>query len=419
MGRRVRRPEVRLVHQHAPSVRQSILTDIVLPTAKLEPDECRDVCAARLAMTLEWLESDPDNPTAWLDAAGLYEAFGKDNRAEAAARHALNRALGWEAVDATQTLSRTLLRNGRLQQVLDLVRVQHALGNQSAFSLYAAACAHLRLGNMPAALLFANECVRAPAEPGLTGDPGLAAISRFVLRAEVLTHMGQYDAALEALLALPDGAIASPQGSYVLALVLHRMDRPEEAREALSPALSADDNLDALRMAAMLALEAEDYAESVEYFERAWDAGSNDFELFVKWIQAAEKLGDIPRIEHAFRRYSEVSDVTIPMLLEWGKGFAGDGEETRAESCFTEALRRAPENAETYFALAELLAQSGNFGDAAHLYESGLRLRPQDARAWRRHSECLAELGLGRSAEFSSAQADRLGAAPSVVPSIP
>ncbi|HLK16456.1 MAG TPA: tetratricopeptide repeat protein, partial [Fimbriimonadaceae bacterium] len=72
-----------------------------------------------------------------------------------------------------------------------------------------------------------------------------------------------------------------------------------------------------------------------------------------------------------------------------------------------EALQRAPNEPNAYFNCGDLLYRCQQYQDAAHLYESGLRLKPDFGAGWMMLGNCLVQLSLLDGAKIAYAEALR------------
>jgi tetratricopeptide (TPR) repeat protein len=69
-------------------------------------------------------------------------------------------------------------------------------------------------------------------------------------------------------------------------------------------------------------------------------------------------------------------------LVNWGRALEAADQPGRALELFHEAVRRAPNDANSCLNCADALGRRGAWADAAHLYEAALRLVPENAQAW-------------------------------------
>lgn len=388
------RPEVRVFHREAVGDPMGSLADCSLDLEPMTNMKAREALHLRLCAGLEWLDQDPENPHAWLHAANLYLALGEDARAESCGRQALVRSFHHTAQDAVQLTAHAMVRGGRAAEAVRLCATEHLLGNYTASSMLALAQAHLNLGNYEFARLAASQSAEMPWDPR-TCVSKRHEFERHALVAQIELRCDQPEQALDTLANAPEATLTTSLGATTAAAALAQLGYFEEALGVLTDSMNWDSlGASAISLVADLQSKLGQFEQSADLYQQAWDSGLKDSETFMKWLSASEQLGDATRIESAYKAYSEVNDVSAPVLLRWGQEFETMGDEDKAAQCYSEALKLDCGLVQGFFSLGRLLMRQERFSDAAHMLESGLQLSPADADAWQELSICCDNLGL-------------------------
>lgn len=388
------RPEVRVFHREALGGPLGSLADCALGLEPMTNIKCREALHLRLCAALEWLDQESDNPYSWMNAANLYLALGEDARAESCGRQALVRSFHHTAQDAVQVTAHAMVRGGRSAEAVRLCATEHLIGNYTASSMLALAQAHLNLGNYEFARLAAIQSSEMDWDPRMCISKRHE-FERFALVAQIELRCEQPEQALDTLANSPSETMSTSLGATTAAAALAQLGYFEEALGVLTDSLSWDSlGASAISLVADLQAQLGQFEQSADLYHQAWDSGLKDSETFMKWLNASEQLGDTARIETAYKAYSEVNDVSAPVLLRWGQEFETMGDDEKAAQCYSEALKLDCGLVKGFFALGRLLARQGRYSDAAHMLESGLQLSPSDASAWQEMAMCCEQLGL-------------------------
>lgn len=349
----------------------------------------------RLCSALEWVEREPESAVAWVNLAGSYCIQRNWVKAEGAARHAVLRAVGSEALDASQMHSLALLRQGKHRQVLENARTEKQMGIRNLLSTYWQAQAHEAMGNIAHALEVMDDCCERSWDCALTGDPAIARVHRWVDRAHLLVLHRRHEEALAEIARLDEKDRSTARPSLVAARACSGLGDYSEALNLLTPWLRGGETEGEIaRLAADLFAAIGQYREAADYYAAAWHQGAGDEDLYTRWLHVAEIIGDTARVEAAYSACAHATEVNTDLLLSWAKNFERAGELEKANSCYREALARNPHDPDLYFALGRLLARTGNPMDAVHLFDAGLRLAPNNTEAAMQHQEALAMAGL-------------------------
>jgi len=358
-----------------------------------------------LVMLQAELNARPNDAYTWFHLAGVYDALARDAEAEFAAQRAVDLAeepavLGSAAV----LLAGVLLRANRPGPAIELIqRIPEGLCG--LLLRFHEATARLRLGQPADGLLTLGVGRERGWDPLIAGDYGVLTYKSDVLEAQLLMAMGQPEAALpradRALLERP----SYPDAIFTRGVALAVLGRRDEAAKELVR-LEGDPRLGpgALHIAAQAHFDAGRYGDCVQLMQRLWERGQCREEMFVLWTSALERSGDAAGVQKAFLAYAAIDKTSVDRLLEWVRAAAESGDLERALGYAVEALQQAPRDPEVHFAGADVLRAMGQFKDAAHLYEAGLRIAPTCTTAWESLATCLRAVGLPDAAERASAQ---------------
>lgn len=370
----------------------------------MHPTDAKHALQHRLVSALEWVEEQPEAPTPWTEAAGVFLASGQFGHAEATGRHAMLRSVGDERLDAGQIVAAALMHNRKHAQLLEHVRTELSLGHETRTLHYIVARSYLQARQFNQALYHIDECLALPDGPILTFETDWAFSAPEILKAEILVRMTRLGEAMAIMEQLDDEALATPRAGLVMAMGLSNLGHWAEALHAVQPAIPyRQTHAEATHLAAQALRQVGQLEASADAYRRAWEAGITDSATFSEWVRVCEVLGDSERLNEAYRVFGETGDANSPMLLAWGRDFDAAGDTEKARNCFAEALRRAPLDPAPYFALGDLLMRTEAYLDAAHVFESGLRLDPDRTDIITLRAACLSRAGISAGAERAAA----------------
>lgn len=182
-----------------------------------------------------------------------------------------------------------------------------------------------------------------------------------------------------------------------------------QAKQKLEPfLLEPTQRLGALIELGHVLRSAEQHLEAAKAFESAYREAPHNLDLWTLWCDSSFAAGDGNGLMRAFETVAEVRPIAPEDLVEWASKIAEAGLPDQALHFYTEALQRAPENMAAICGLAGLLLSQEHYQDAAHLYETALRLDPSQPHIWLGLSECMAALGHAERSETCLLQANIL-----------
>jgi len=203
------------------------------------------------------------------------------------------------------------------------------------------------------------------AEDAESAEATEAATTLRGLRATVLFDTGRRD---EAIAAMESAIEAAPETAEAddLRVALARMyratDRSEDAAAAIDTVLEGDPgHVEAVKMRAQTLIGADRVEEAIRALRRAQAAAPRDPELTVLMARAHARAG---QWDLAADRYATAVDITENAPREsllYAEFLAGRGQLETAETVLSDALNRAPGNAELLSAIAELQLRRERF----------------------------------------------------------
>jgi Tfp pilus assembly protein PilF len=167
------------------------------------------------------------------------------------------------------------------------------------------------------------------------------------------------------------------------------------------------EDADMLINAGLTAFDAADYAQALEFFEKAVEAASSEEQRSGARTFRANTLDMLGRYDEAVAAYEEVIDETP----EWWEAHANlgicharNGQPARAEAAFRRGLKDCPGSPEIRDELAaHLLAERRDLHEALRLSEEAVALGRDEIR----HLHTLGEVRLAMGDEAGAAEAYR------------
>lgn len=256
---------------------------------------------------------------------------------------------------------------------------------------YLKATCYLNLGRPEEAYMAIRDCLDKEWPSDLVGDKGIADFRRHGLHAQILGALDRWEESLEAfedVLARQPGFPASYMGRAIAHenlghLELAKADYQQAMQE---PGLEAT----CLRGLAVIAEKQSDWQSAAEYYRNALEMVPFGSDFWNGWVDALTQLGD------AQPAYDYLGEMSYKQLMEWAAIFADRPE--LAIRCLEAAIRKNPEEPNTYFLCGDLLYKYGAFSDAVMVYESGIRLNMQFPEGWFVLGNSLAQLGADEAA---------------------
>ncbi len=175
------------------------------------------------------------------------------------------------------------------------------------------------------------------------------------------------------------------------AVALHRGGRLLDAARAYGAVLALDpDHADALQLLGLVRHRLGEPADALALLDRAVRL---DPELAAAWSNRALVLRALNRTPEAAQSLERALALRPDLTEAWlnlARARAALGEREAAIGAAREAARRSPEGARL---LGALLAEAGQWAEAAEVLEPALRAGPADARAWAMVARCREEAG--------------------------
>jgi glycosyltransferase involved in cell wall biosynthesis/Tfp pilus assembly protein PilF len=360
------------------------------------------------------LEENPRDTFQWFNLANVRMVAAQFAEAEQAARRALDLLMDPEGVPMDpgyvgltyDLLATSLVAQNRSEEALALIDEAMERGFDGVTTSFERAQALLKLGRLDEALAAIDRAMAMPWPEEQVGDFGIVTHKGHLLRGQILFQMGRLAEAVAMFRHAygfdPSFALAA----FSLGAGLARLGEHDEARQVLAPIVDHPAfRHDVRLLLAEIAFEQGDAPNALSLLAERWEQGACDESGFMLWLRVAERLGDAGLIAEVYGRYAETCELGAGMLVNWGRSLQEVGRHEQALSCFQEAIRRAPGDANAYFCAGDLLYVLGAYGDAAHLYEAGLRLAPGSAMGWFVLGNSLAQLNLNDGARMAYDQA--------------
>jgi len=207
---------------------------------------------------------------------------------------------------------------------------------------------------------------------------------------------GQHDAAIEHYRRVMALEPTYPAVRMRLGLAFLDSNRPGEAETVFRQLLDKDpDHAAALTGLGRVAFRAEDYANSIDYFERALVAQPQASELHYRLGMAYRQTGDLERArEHLEQRGNIKPQYPDPLIhamqgrsqssqfyLQQGVAAGKEGNFEGAVNALSMAIAVNPKDDAAHVALGLALEQLGQHDAAGMKYEEALRINPENAEA--------------------------------------
>lgn len=395
--------EGRIHEQVLPSLKELGLPCATLGSARLnhygyQPAQME--AKNKLERTVTLLEKEvaesPEDAFQWFNLANAYSVGREYVKAAAAAETAARFLPGDAPYGATtyQIWASSLNLTGQSERALQVIAEAEVKAFAPISVQFEKAHALYRLRQFDLSLSAIQTTMEMPWPPDLTGDIGVKTHKSHVLLGQILTELGRFAEAREALV----HALSIDPGFALASFAVAALDRKEgrlvEAERRLQSlgtapglAVAAD------RMRGQIAADNQDWNTAVLAFAAAWEADPNDHDAWLGLTQALERQGSYARLVEACEKYAISHGATADLLTNVGRYLLHQQDVDGAMAKFVEAVNLDPTYANAYFNLGDTLYGSGLYLDAAETYEKGLRLRPEFADGWFVLGNCFARLG--------------------------
>lgn len=246
----------------------------------------------------------------------------------------------------------------------------------------------------------------------LTGDVGVKTHKSHILKGQILTELGQFTEAHEALeFALSvDPTFTLTQ--FAIAGLNRREGRLEDAKIRLkeisqSPAFA----MSAERVLGQIAADQLDWYTASVHLQKVWDADRQDIDAWIVLCQALERQGHIERLVEVHEQYALVHPPNADVLTNHGRFLLMLQRVEEALVKFTEATLADPAYANAYFNIGDTLYGMGDYLHAAEVYEQGIRNEPEFSDGWFVLGNCFAQMDHLEGAKFAYERAIALNPA--------
>lgn len=355
------------------------------------------------------LEANPKDSFQWFNLGNNLSLLGRTEEAEEALRKSLEFGKPTQAHRLTSqfTLLQVLGAQAKFHDVIELCESIEEEGTFDLVVDFERANSLLQLERYTEALEAIEACLEKEWAVSRTGDYSIYVYKRLVTYGQVLTKLERYAEAATALTEALNRAPKCGIAGLSLAQVYRLQGETDQAVEVYDQWSSAEEIGLLCRIeSANLLAEVERFAEAATRFKDLWNSFPNETTLWANWVHCAEMSGDLPQILSAYEAYqAQGSLMDSECLVNWGRSLFAAGQTNEAVTCFSEAIKRDPNNANAYFNCGDVLYQLGQFSDAAHVYESGLRVKPNDPNGWFVLGNALAQMNILGGAEIAYRQA--------------
>jgi len=179
---------------------------------------------------------------------------------------------------------------------------------------------------------------------------------------------------------------------YDKGALLDEMGRSEEALEAYEEAANIDpDDPDLWCDIADLLVETGEFEDALDAYDKALELVPDDF---LTMLDKAALLYNMEEFKHAVELLEEmivISPDSVTALNLLGNSYAATSRNEQAKNCFKSAIKKEPENIESYENLAELNILQEKYQSAYSVLKDAKKFAPEDEeRAILLYLECIA-----------------------------
>jgi tetratricopeptide (TPR) repeat protein len=367
----------------------------------------KDKINRTITMLRREVEECPQEPFHWFNLANAYSVASMPAPAEEAARKCVDLidkdAPYGPAVFQILCSSLTALKRPNEALLFNNRAVEK--GYDTILNEFERSHAYFELGRLDEALVSIDRTMAMDWPISLTGDFGIKKYKSHVLKCQILTGLGRYDEAAEAVEFSLSVHPEFPMALFAKAKLCEKTARLDEAYDLYLRCCDAPGMEPCRMLAGKAALAGGLYMEAMLVFQQAWYENQSDYQAWYGWITACNEMGDQEGYIMACAQVGEDQISDAGVLVNWGRWLEGRGDTDAALQKFGVAITRDPENANAYFNCGDLLYKLGHFKEAARVYELGLRRQPQNADAWFTLGNCFARMNILQGAVTSYNQA--------------
>ncbi|MDP9199921.1 MAG: sulfotransferase [Pseudomonadota bacterium] len=196
-----------------------------------------------------------------------------------------------------------------------------------------------------------------------------------------LTESGRADQADEMMQAFLRSDPARQQISR--AADHHRAGRLQEAEAIYRELLRRDPrNLEALRLLALIAMNAEQYGQAEQLLKRAVEIAPDFLAAWVDLSRAQLERQDLPAAQASIERAAELSPHSGNVRIHVANVQARSGLHDQAIETYRRAIELNPELPAGYLGIGNVLKTVGRQAEAIDAYRRATVLRPESSEAW-------------------------------------
>jgi tetratricopeptide (TPR) repeat protein len=367
----------------------------------------KDKINRTISMLQKEVEEFPHEPFHWFNLANAYSVASMTSSAEQAARKCV------ELIEKDapygpavfQILSSSLVTLNRPGEAILFCKRAADLGFDTVLNEFERAHAYFEMGRCEDALASIDRAMAMDWPISLTGDFGIRTYKSHVLKSQILTGLGRFGEAAEAIEYALGQNPNFPMALFAKAKLCAKTERYEEAHQLFLRAAGTPGMAPCYRLAGAAAMKAEAYYEAIGAYKMALDVDNSDLEAWQGWINACNELGDTQGYIEACEHVGEDRILSGDVLINWGRALEAKGLAEEALQKFAAAIARAPLNPNAYFNCGDLLYNLKEFDSAARMYEYGLRRDPNNVQGWFVLGNCFARMNIPAGAKTSYNQA--------------
>lgn len=227
-----------------------------------------------------------------------------------------------------------------------------------------------------------------------TGDAGAYTYKAQYGLALAATGQDRYDDAAEYARQALSIKADFVDARYLLANALRRLGRAEEAKKEFQTLLQQmpEHTLAQMDFGEVL-YESGEYATALPYLRTATLHRPTQAEAWFRRAFCAEQLSLFDEARDAYVAAHKLAPKSVEPCVNLGRVYAALGEDGQALECFSEAIALDPQNANTYFCIADVLYKLGFPGKAADAVCAGLQLEPTRASGFLVLGNCYVQTG--------------------------
>lgn len=296
-----------------------------------------------------------------------------------------------------------------------------ARGVEHPLMLFAYAQTCLSLGNYPEAHralqtlrkravqlgLLSSDGKQLLASSGYVGDPYVVTYKWHFAMARALIGLEQMEEAESQLRQAIEIREDYAEARYLLAEMLRRKRRPEQADKHYEAALRASHiRLQAMKDAANMWWELQRYERALPWFARLASAEPQEETWWHRWVYCAEQASDRQAQCEAFEFLeAQQKPLSANVHINWGRALWELGDYENALTHFVRAVETDPLDPNALFNAGDALYKIGAFHEAAEIYSHALEIDSKNTQGWFVLGNCYFRMGVYDAAQIAFQQA--------------